>query len=107
MRKIIDDCKMYRPDQIDFETNLTSDEVIRIVEKFLETYGVAYELTGLIVYDPKSHITHEPVWYVDVVPVHMKEVGFLDCEEDSIAVSDRLARLVYMMNPAGRIVEEF
>ena len=106
MKKIFDDYKIYRPDKIDFETNLTSDEVFRIVEKFLETYDVAYEITGHIVYDTKSYITKEPVWYVEVIQVHMKEIGFLDCE-DSIAVSDRLARPVYMTNQAGRVIEEF
>ena len=101
------DGKVYRHDQIDFETNLAADEVIRIVEKFLETRDVAYEIDRQIVmYDTKSHITNEPVWYVDVIQVHLKKAGLLDCH-DSIAVFDRLAHPVYMTNQVGRVVEEF
>ena len=106
MSKLNTDGKIYRFDQIDFETNLTVGEVIKIVEEYLNTLEESYEIDRRVVYDTKSLLSDEPVWYVFVAPLRMKEAGFLDSDE-SIAVSDKRACLVYITNSAGRITEEF
>ena len=106
MAKLNYDGKVYRFDQIDFQTNLTVDEVIRIVKEYLRMQNEPHEIDRRIIYDTKSLLSDEPVWYVDVIPLSMKEKGFLDAY-DSIAVSDRRACPVYITNQAGRIIKEF
>ncbi len=91
----------------DFETNLKYEDIMKIVDKYMkENYaGEAYEMEETILYDVESDVTHEPVWYVEVILCKVKE-RFLDAY-DCLAISDREGRLVYVQNDHGSVVEKF
>lgn len=58
-----------------------------------------------ILYDIKSYVTNEPVWYVDVIPLKVKEIW--PEAYSSLAISDREGRLVYVQNDHGVVIEKF
>lgn len=58
-----------------------------------------------ILLDKKSHVTGEVVWYVAVITLHVKE-KWPDAE-DTLAISDKEGRVIYVMNDHGVVVERF
>ncbi len=101
-------------EEVDFETNLTKEDIIKIVGNYIQELGEPHEIDDGILYDmmplptqiPElSFITKDPVWYVDVIPIKVKE-HFPDSYE-TLAISDRQKRIVYIINDHGRIVEIF
>ena len=92
--------------EISFETNLQFDDIIGIVELYIERQEESYEIDKEnILYDTNSYVTNEPVWYVDVISKKIKE-RFPDAYI-SLAISDRERRLVYIQNDHGVVVEKF
>ena len=89
--------------EISFETNLQFDDIIGIVELYIERQEESYEIDKEnILYDTNSYVTNEPVWYVDVISKKIKE-RFPDAYI-SLAISDRERRLVYIQNDHGVVV---
>lgn len=92
--------------EINFKTNLKIDDIIKIVEIYINGKGEPYEINRKnILYDPKSYVTNEPVWYVNVISKKIKE-RWPDAY-DSLAISDREGRLVYVQNDHGVVIEKF
>ena len=92
--------------EIDFVTKLKREEIIAIAELYIKSKGELYEIdTTNILYDKKSYVTNEPVWYVDVISKRVKE-KWPDAYI-SLAISDREGRLVYVQNDHGVVVEKF
>ena len=106
MKKIINMPELIRLDEIDFETNMQIEDIMERVYLYIKEKGETYYVNEKnIVYDPESDVTHEPVWYVDVIPEVTKKM-FPDAYE-TLAISDREKRLVYVFNHHGRVVERF
>lgn len=99
--------QLIKLENVDFETNLKYDDIMKIVDKYMKEkyHGESYELEATILYDTESYVTHEPVWYVEVIPCKVKEV-FPDSYE-CLAISDKERRLVYVHNDHGVVVERF
>lgn len=98
--------KIFKLSEIDFKTNLKVDDIIKIADKYIKEKGEPYEIDKKnILYDPKSYVTNEPVWYVDVISIEVKEKWTE--AYDSLAISDREGRLVYVQNDHGVVVEKF
>lgn len=98
--------KILKLEEVHFETNLKIDDVIKIAEMYVEEKGEPYEINKkTILYDFESYVTNEPVWYVDVISLKVKKVW--PEAYDSLAISDREKRLVYVQNDHGVVVEKF
>lgn len=106
-REVIENMqKILKLSEINFETNLKVDDVIKIADVYIKEKGETYEIDKKnILYDPKSYVTKEPVWYVDVISIKVKEKW--PEAYDSLAISDREGRLVYVKNDHGVVVEKF
>lgn len=95
-----------RLEEVDFVTNLCYDELIKIAEAYTEKKNEPYEIDRKnILYDSNSYVTKEPVWRVYVISKSVKE-RWPDAYE-SLLISDRKGRLVYVQNDHGVIVEKF
>lgn len=106
--KIINMPELIRLDEIDFETNMQIEDIMERVYLYIKERGngeTYYVNEKSILYDPESHITHEPVWYVDVIDEGTKE-KWPDAYT-TLAISDRERRLVYVCNDHGGVVEMF
>lgn len=98
--------KLLKLNEVDFETHLKEDNIWQIVEEYIKEKGEKYEINKKsVLYDFESHVTHEPVWYVDVIPLKVKK-NWPDAY-DSLAISDREGRLIYVSNDHGIVVEKF
>lgn len=98
--------RMFKLCEIDFRTYLKEDEIWQIVDDYIKGKKEKYEVNrDSLLYDPKSHVTNEPVWYVDVIPMKVKE--HWPEAYDSLAISDSEGRLVYVQNDHGVVVEKF
>lgn len=98
--------KMLKINEINFKTNLNVDDIIKIVNEYVKEKGEPYEIDKKnILYDHKSYVTNEPVWYVDVISIEVKEIW--PEAYDSLAISDREGRIVYVQNDHGVVVEKF
>ena len=98
--------KMIRLSEVNFETNLKIDDILKIVDMYIKEKGEPYEIDETIIYDPEeTRITNGPVWYVDVILPETKK-RFPDAY-DTLAISDRDGRLAFVMNDHGRIVETY
>lgn len=99
-------CEILKLSEIDFETNLKTDDIFSIVDGYLKEKTEEYEVNKeKVLYVRKSHITNEPVWYVDIISLKEKE-RWPDAYI-SLAISDREGRLVYVENDHGVVVEKF
>lgn len=98
--------EIFKLDEINFDTNLKITNIIEIVELYIKGKGEPYEIDKKnILYDTKSYITNEAVWYVDVISEKTKEKwpeSYI-----SLAISDREGRLVYVQNEHGVVIEKF
>lgn len=98
--------KILKLSEINFKTNLKIDDIIKIVDVYIKEKGEPYEINKKnILYDTKSYVTNEPVWYVDVISIKVKEKW--PEAYDSLAISDKEGRLVYVQNDHGVVVEKF
>lgn len=98
--------KMFKMSEIDFKTYLDEAEIWKIVDDYIKEKGEDYEVNkNSLLYDKKSYVTNEPVWYVEVIPMKVKE-HWVDAY-DSLAISDKEGRVVYVQNDHGVIVERF
>ncbi|MCM1056091.1 MAG: hypothetical protein NC517_00565 [Firmicutes bacterium] len=93
-------------DKVNFKTNLKKEDILKIVESFIHKKGKPYEINEeTITYDKESLLTKEPVWHVEVISVETKK-RFPDAYE-TLAISDREKRVVYLQNDHGRVAEIF
>ncbi|MBK1811929.1 hypothetical protein JHL18_15010 [Clostridium sp. YIM B02505] len=91
---------IFKPSEVEGKTRLKLDEVIDIAKKSIANMEVKYELiTEKVLYDTVSHITKEPVWYVDIIAILHKE-RFPDAFE-ILAISDITGKAIYIMNDHG------
>ncbi len=98
--------KMLKPNEIDFRTYLSEEEIWKIVDMYIREKNEKYEVDKeSLLYDPESYVTNEPVWYVDVISKKIKE-RWPDAY-NSLAISDREGRLVYVQNDHGVVIEKF
>ncbi len=98
--------KIFKLKEINFHTNLKIEDLFEIAEGYIKETGENYEINrNNILYDLESHVTHEPVWYVDII--HLKTKVIWPDAYDTLAISDREKRLVYVMNDHGVVVETF
>lgn len=98
--------KLLKIEEVNFLTNLNVNDVIKIAEKYTLEKNEMYEINKKnILYDIKSYVINEPVWYVDVILLKTKKrwPEAYDC----LAISDREGRVVYVMNDHGVVVEKF
>lgn len=58
-----------------------------------------------ILYDPESYVTNEPVWYVDIISLKIKE-RWPDAYI-SLSISDKEKRVVYVANDHGVVIKKF
>ena len=97
--------KVTRYEDINFETNLRYDDVIRRAEEYVQEIEEPYEINKeFILYDKESYITKKPIWYVEVIHEKLK-VTFPDSYE-YIAISDIDGIVEYIQNDHGRIIEK-
>ena len=60
--------KIIRLSEVNFETNLKIDDILKIVDMYIKEKGEPYEIKQNILYDTEeTDITNGPVWYVDVI----------------------------------------
>lgn len=98
--------KMLKLCEINFRTYLNEDEIWKVVDEYIKDKKEEYEVNKeSLLYDSESHVTKEPVWYVDVIPVRVKE--HWPEAYDSLAISDKEGRLIYVQNDHGVVVEKF
>ena len=98
--------KIFKIENIDFQTNLNYHDVIEIAEKYIEQKEEPYEINKKsILYEAESHFTHEPVWYVDVISLKVKQ-RWSEAYE-GLVISDREGRLLYVTNDHGRVIEKY
>ena len=95
-----------RLDEINFATKLKCEDIIAIAELYIKSQGEPYEIDEKnILYDTNSYVINEPVWNVNVISKRAKE-KWPDAYI-SLAISDREARLVYIQNDHGVVIEKF
>ncbi len=95
-----------KPSQITFETNLRLCDIMNIVDMYIKSKGELYEIEReSVLYDKNSYVTNEPVWYVEVIPIRIKK-RWPDAYE-SLAISDKEGRVVYVQNYHGVVIERF
>lgn len=98
--------KILKVKEIDFETNLKVEDIMEIVDKYISEKKEQYEVNdNSILYDPESHVTNEPVWYVDIISLKIKKMwpdAYI-----SLAISDKEKRVVYVANDHGVVIEKF
>lgn len=98
--------KLLKLNEVNFETNLSFNDIVKIAEMYVEEKGEPYEINReTILYDSESYVTKEPVWHVEVISLKIKE-KWPDAYI-SLAISDREGRLVYVQNDHGVVVEKF
>lgn len=98
--------KILKLEEVNFETHLKINDVIEIAEMYVKEKDEPYEINKKnILYDFESYVTNEPVWYVDVISLKVKEIW--PDAYDSLAISDREKRLVYVQNDHGVVVQKF
>lgn len=98
--------ELYRLEEIDFKTKMKDKDIIRIAEKYIEERGGEYEINmENILYNKKSHITNDAVWYIDVISSTVKKIW--PDAYDTLVISDKEKRLVYVMNDHGVVVESY
>lgn len=92
--------------EINFATKLKYENIIAIAELYIKGKGEPYEIdTKNILYDTNSYVINEPVWNVNVISKKVKEMW--PDAYDSLAISDREGRVVYVQNDHGVVVEMF
>ena len=92
--------------EIDFATKLNCEDIMAIAELYIKSKDEPYEIdTKNILYDTNSYVINEPVWYVDIISIRLKE-KWPDAYI-SLAISDREGRLVYVQNDHGVVIEKF
>ena len=97
---------LYRADEINFETNLKVDDVIKITKKYVENKNKPYEIAEeWVLYDTWSEVTNEPVWYIEIIPLEVKE--FWPDAYFTLAISDKSGKPVYIMNDHGVVFEKY
>lgn len=98
--------KILRLNEVNFETNLKIEDIIRIAEIYVKDQEEPYEIDKKnILYDTNSHVINEAVWYVYIIAERDKERwsdGYI-----SLAISDREGRLVYVRNDHGVVIEMY
>ena len=105
-RKMIRMKEMYIIEEIDFETNLKYDDIIRITKKFMETKSTPYEFyPANILYETNSLMTDEPIWSVPIIPTDIDP----DWKDDYswLIISDKKARPICLLNDHGMIAEVY
>ena len=105
-RKMIRMKEMYIIEEIDFETNLKYDDIIRITKKFMETKSTPYEFyPANILYETNSLMTDEPIWSVPIIPTDIDPVWKDDYSW--LIISDKKARPICLLNDHGMIAEVY
>ena len=90
--------KIFKLEEIDFETNLNITDILEVVDKFIQKRGIECEVCkNNITYETISDGTREPLWYVPVID-HFDEPEFL-------MISDSKKKVVAIQNNVGRIIE--
>ncbi len=98
--------EMYIIEEIDFETNLKYDDIIRITKKFMETKSTPYEFyPANILYETNSLMTDEPIWSVPIIPTDIDPVWKDDYSW--LIISDKKARPICLLNDHGMIAEVY
>ena len=97
---------MYIIEEIDFETNLKYDDIIRITKKFMETKSTPYEFyPANILYETNSLMTDEPIWSVPIIPTDIDPVWKDDYSW--LIISDKKARPICLLNDHGMLAEVY
>ena len=105
-RKMIRMKEMYIIEEIDFETNLKYDDIIRITKKFMETKSTPYEFyPANILYETNSLMTDEPIWSVPIIPTDIDPVWKDDYSW--LIISDKKARPICLLNDHEMIAEVY
>ena len=98
--------KILRLNEVNFETNLKIEDIIRIAEVYVNSKGEPYEIDKKnILYDTNPYVINEPVWYVDIIAERDK--GRWSDGYTCLAISDREGRLVYVQNDHGVVIEMY
>ncbi|MCM1232783.1 MAG: hypothetical protein NC489_21865 [Ruminococcus flavefaciens] len=100
---------LYKINNVNFETNLNFDDIIKIVEEYNDKKGKEYEINKKsILYDTNDiepYVINGPVWFVEIISLQIKErwpdAYFF------LAISDIEKRVVYLQNDHGIIVEKY
>lgn len=91
---------------VNFKTNLHYNQIIKIAEMYIQKQNEPYEIDKEhILFDTKSHVTNEEVWYVNVISLKVKQ-KWPDAYE-TLAISEKKGSLSYVMNDHGVVVEKF
>ena len=100
--------EMYIIEEIDFETNLKYDDIIRITKKFMETKSTPYEFyPANILYETNPLMTDEPVWVVSIIPSQRRRNPAWKDDCDELIISDKKARPICLLNDHGMIAEVY
>ena len=100
--------EMYIIEEIDFETNLKYDDIIRITKKFMETKSTPYEFyPANILYETNPLMTDEPVWVVSIIPSQRRRIPAWKDNCDDLIISDKKARPICLLNDHGMIAEVY
>jgi len=98
--------KILKLEEVNFVTNLKLEEILIITELYIIEKGESYDIKKEnILYDKKSYITNEAVWYVDIISNKIRK-KWPDAYI-SLAISDKEGRVVYVQNDHGVVIEKF
>jgi len=98
--------KILKLEEVNFVTNLKLEEILIITELYIIEKGESYDIKKEnMLYDKKSYITNEAVWYVDIISNKIRK-KWPDAYI-SLAISDKEGRVVYVQNDHGVVIEKF
>ena len=82
------------------ETKYNYYEIIEFSKNTINKFKESYEIeVNTILYDKCFYITHEPVWYVDIISLFNKE-HWPDAFEN-LVISDVTGKALYKLNDHG------
>ncbi len=82
------------------KTKFNIDDIIEISKKTIKNFSVSYEIdTDSVLYNKSFFVTHEPVWYIDIISLFNK-VHWPDAYE-TLVISDVTGKAIYKLNDHG------
>ena len=107
-RKMIRMKEIYIIEEIDFETNLKYDDIIKITKKFMEERPIPYEFYPYhIIYRTNPLMTDGPVWGVSIIPSQRRSNPAWEDDCDELIISDKKARPICLLNDHGMLAEVY
>ena len=98
--------EIYSIKEINFDTNLKYNDIMRIAKKFIEERNVPYEFYPAdILYEVKPLMTYEPIWSVSVIPSKRRRNPAWKDNYEDLVISDKTGRPICLLDAQEVICE--